>query len=162
MAMRSTTKTIEVEAPVRTVYDQWTQFEEFPRFMEGVEEVKQLDDKRLHWKARVGGKLKEWDAEIVEQRPDQIISWRSTTGSKNAGTVTFQPSEKGTTVSLLLEYEPEGPIENAGDALGVLDRQVQSSLERFKKFLESRRTETGAWRGRIENGKVEEPGPTSR
>jgi uncharacterized membrane protein len=160
--MPKTTKTIEVAAPVRTVYDQWTQFEEFPRFMEGVEEVKQLDDKRLHWKATVGGRLKEWDAEIVEQRPDQLIAWRSTSGAKNTGTVTFQPGADGTSVTLTLEYEPEDAMEKVGDALGVLDRQVQGSLERFKKFLESRRSETGAWRGTIEGGKVEEPRTTSR
>ncbi|MEA2661932.1 MAG: hypothetical protein QOH08_1504 [Chloroflexota bacterium] len=155
--MPSISKTIEVAVPVRTAYDQWTQFEEFPRFMDGVDDVKQLDDKRLHWKATVGGKLKEWDAEIVEQRPDEIISWRSTSGAKNEGTVTFQPSAKGAKVTLRLEYEPEGVAEKAGDVLGVLDRQVQSSLERFKKFIESRRTETGAWRGTIEGSRVEEP-----
>jgi uncharacterized membrane protein len=160
--MSSITKTIEVDVPIRTAYDQWTQFEEFPRFMDGVEAVKQLDDKRLHWKATVGGKLKEWDAEIVEQRPDELISWRSTSGAPNRGTVTFQPSDRGTKVTLMLEYEPEGAVEKAGDALGILDRQVQSSLDRFKKFIQSRRTETGAWRGTIENGKVEEPGTTSR
>jgi len=116
--MASIKKSIDVAVPVRTAYDQWTQFEEFPRFMDGVEEVQQLDDKRLHWKATVGGKLEEWDAEIFEQRPDEIISWRSTTGAKNAGTVTFQPGEKGAVVSMLLEYEPEGAVEKAGDALG--------------------------------------------
>ena len=141
--MASIKKSIDVAVPVRTAYDQWTQFEEFPRFMDGVEQVEQLDDKRLHWKATVGGKLEEWDAEIFEQRPDEIISWRSTTGAKNAGTVTFQPGEKGA-------------VEKAGDALGFVDRQVKSSLDRFKKFIESRRTETGAWRGTIEGGKVEE------
>jgi uncharacterized membrane protein len=160
--MSGITKTIEVNVPVRTAYDQWTQFEEFPRFMDGVEEVKQLDDKRLHWKATVAGKLKEWDAEIVEQRPDEIISWRSTSGAPNRGSVTFQPSDTGTRVTLMLEYETQDALEKAGDALGVLDRQVQGSLERFKKFLESRRSETGAWRGTIEGGKVEERRTTSR
>jgi uncharacterized membrane protein len=155
--MATTKQTIEVAVPIRNVYDQWTQFEEFPRFMDGVEAVKQLDDKRLHWTATVGGKLKEWDAEIVEQRPDEVISWRSTSGAKNAGAVTFQSSDKGTKVTLLLEYEPEGPAEKAGEVLGVLDRQVRSSLERFRKVIESRRTPTGAWRGTIEGGRVEEP-----
>lgn len=154
--MPSITKSIDVAVPVRTAYDQWTQFEEFPRFMDGVEGVKQLDDKRLHWRATVGGKLKEWDAEIFEQRPDEIIAWRTTTGAKNAGSVSFQPIDKGTKVGLMLDYEPEGVVEKTGDALGVLDRQVQSSLDRFKKFIESRRTETGAWRGTIEGGRVEE------
>jgi uncharacterized membrane protein len=124
--------------------------------MEGVEQVKQVDDKRLHWKANVGGKLEEWDAEIFEQRPDEIISWRSTGGATNAGSVTFLPGPKGAVVSLMLEYEPKGAVEKTGDALGFVDRQVKSSLDRFKKFIESRRTETGAWRGTIEDGKVEE------
>ena len=154
--MASIKKSIDVAVPVRTAYDQWTQFEEFPRFMDGVEEVQQLDDKRLHWKATVGGKLEEWDAEIFEQRPDEIISWRSTSGAKNAGTVTFQPGERGAVVNLMLEYEPKTAVEKTGDALGFVDRQVKSSLDRFKKFIESRRTETGAWRGTIEGGKVEE------
>jgi len=160
--MATTKKTIEVEVPIRTAYDQWTQFEDFPRFMDGVESVKQLDDKRLHWKATVGGKLKEWDAEIVEQRPDQVISWRSIGGAHNTGSVTFQPSDKGTKVTLVLEYEPEGAAEKAGDALGVLDRQVSSDLDRFKKFIEERRTPTGEWRGTIEGGRVEEPDRTGR
>ena len=160
--MATTKKTVEVQVPVGTAYDQWTQFEEFPRFMDGVESVKQLDDKRLHWKATVGGRLKEWDAEIVEQRPDEIISWRSTSGANNAGTVTFQPADKGSKVTLMLDYEPEGASEKAGDVLGVLDRQVSGNLDRFKKFIEERRTPTGAWRGTIESGRVEEPGRTSR
>lgn len=160
--MATTKKTIEVEVPVRTAYDQWTQFEEFPRFMDGVESVKQLDDKRLHWRATVGGQLKEWDAEIVEQRPDEVIAWRSTSGAMNAGNVTFQPSVKGAKVTLVLEYEPEGATEKTGSALGVLDRKVSSDLDRFKKFIEERRTPTGEWRGRIEGGRVEEPGRTNR
>jgi uncharacterized membrane protein len=149
-------ESITVDVPVRVAYDQWTLFEEFPRFMDGVDVVEQVDDKRLHWKATVGGKLEEWDAEIFEQRPDEIISWRSTGGAKNAGTVTFKPGEKGAIVSLMLEYEPKGAVEKTGDALGFVDRQVKSSLDRFKKFIESRHTETGAWRGTIEDGKVEE------
>lgn len=160
--MATTKKTIEVEVPVSTAYDQWTQFEEFPRFMDGVEAVKQLDDKRLHWRATVGGQLKEWDAEIVEQRPDEVIAWRSTSGAMNAGNVTFQPSDKGTKVTLLLEYEPEGAAEKTGSALGVLDRKVSGDLDRFKKFIEERRTPTGEWRGTIEGGRVEEPGRTNR
>lgn len=160
--MASTKKTIEVECPVEVVYDQWTQFEDFPRFMDGVETVKQLDDKRLHWRATVGGRLKEWDAEITEQRPNEIIAWRSTSGAPNAGTVTFLPVAKGASVTLMLEYEPEGAAEKTGDVLGVLDRQVGSDLTRFKKFIEERRTPTGAWRGKIEGGRVEEPGGTRR
>ncbi len=153
--MATAKKHIDIEVPVRTAYDQWTQFEDFPRFMEGVGSVKQLDDKRLHWKATVGGRLQEWDAEITEQRPDEIIAWRSIGGTPNAGTVTFAPSEKGTRLSLMLEYEPRGAAEKTGDILGVLDRRVQGDLARFKRFIEERREPTGAWRGTVEGGRVE-------
>jgi uncharacterized membrane protein len=143
-------KSIDVDVPVRTAYDQWTQFEEFPRFMEGVEEVRQLDDKRLHWRAKIGGKEEAWDAEITEQIPDERVAWRSTTGSPNAGVVTFHHLNPTTTrVMLQLEYDPEGLVENVGDALGVVSRRVEGDLKRFKEFIESRGTETGAWRGEI-------------
>jgi uncharacterized membrane protein len=143
-------KSIDVDVPVRTAYDQWTQFEEFPRFMEGVEEVRQLDDKRLHWRAKIGGKEEAWDAEITEQIPDERVAWRSTTGSPNAGVVTFHHLNPTTTrVMLQLEYDPKGLVENVGDALGVVSRRVEGDLKRFKEFIESRGTETGAWRGEI-------------
>jgi uncharacterized membrane protein len=143
-------KSIDVKVPVRTAYDQWTQFEEFPRFMEGVEEVRQLDDKRLHWRAKVGGKEEEWDAEITEQLPDERVAWRSTSGAENAGVVTFHHIDANTTrVMLQLEYDPEGVVENVGDALGVVSRRVEGDLKRFKEFIEGRGTETGAWRGEI-------------
>ena len=143
-------KSINVDVPVRTAYNQWTQFEEFPRFMEGVEEVRQLDDKRLHWRAKIGGKEEEWDAEITEQIPDERVAWRSTTGRANAGVVTFHHiSDTTTRVMLQMEYDPEGLVENVGDALGVVSRRVEGDLNRFKEFIESRRTETGAWRGEI-------------
>jgi uncharacterized membrane protein len=148
--MESIEKTIEVDAPLSTVYNQWTQFEEFPRFMEGVKEVRQLDDKRLHWMAEIAGKCKEWDAEIFEQIPDETIAWRSMTGAKNSGQVSFAPAgNNGTRVCLKLNYDPEGALENVGDALGVVGRRVEGDLERFKKFIEARRHETGAWRGEI-------------
>ena len=153
--MASTEKHIEVNVPVRTAYDQWTQFEEFPRFMEGVKEVRQLDDQRLHWRAEIAGKEEEWDAKITEQTPDQRIAWTNTTGAKNAGVVTFHYLEPSKTrVMLQLDYEPEGLVENVGSALGFLDRRVQGDLERFKEFIESRGMETGAWRGEIENENV--------
>jgi uncharacterized membrane protein len=141
---------IDVEVPVRTAYNQWTQFEEFPRFMDGVESVKQIDDKTLHWVADVAGKRKEWDARITEQIPDERVAWTSTGGAKNAGVVTFHRlDDNKTRVTLQMEVDPEGPIENAGAALGVLQRQVKGDLERFKKFIEQRGQETGAWRGEI-------------
>jgi uncharacterized membrane protein len=143
---------IEVAVPVRTAYDQWTQFEEFPRFMEGVKEVRQLDDRRLHWRAEIAGKEREWDAEIREQVPDEKIIWQSTSGETNAGLVRFDSMGDGSTrVHLELSYEPEGAVENIGDALGVMSRRVKGDLERFKEFIEERRSATGAWRGELEN-----------
>jgi uncharacterized membrane protein len=154
--MATIEKSIDVNVPVRVAYNQWTQFEEFPRFMEGVEEVRQLDDKRLHWKATVGGKTKEWDAEITEQRPDERIAWRSRGGANNAGVVTFHRLSDGTTrVMLQLEYDPEGVIENVGDAIGIVSARVKGDLERFKEFIEARGSETGAWRGEIDRGSVQ-------
>jgi uncharacterized membrane protein len=153
--MESIQKTIEVNAPLSAVYNQWTQFEEFPRFMEGVKEVKQLDDKRLHWKAAVGGREKEWDAEIYEQTPDRIIAWRSIAGTKTSGRVEFSPvAMDRTRITLTFKYELEGAVENAGDALGLVSNRVGGDLERFKEFMESRGTETGAWRGEIHGREV--------
>jgi uncharacterized membrane protein len=143
-------KSIDVNVPVRTAYNQWTQFEEFPRFMEGVEEVRQLDDRRLHWRAKIGGKTEEWDAVITEQLPDERVAWRNTTGADNAGVVTFHHLSAGTTrVMLQIEYDPHGVVENVGSALGVVERRVEGDLKRFKDFVESHGTETGAWRGEI-------------
>jgi uncharacterized membrane protein len=155
-------KAIEVEAPIRTVYNQWTQFEEFPRFMQGVEEVKQLDDKRLRWRAEIAGKLVEWDAEIFEQIPDQRVAWRSVTGELNTGMVNFEPlGENRTRVSVRINYKPEGALEKLGSALGVVSQRVEGDLERFKEFIESRGRETGAWRGQIEGRHVETRGETN-
>ncbi|MDB6125884.1 MAG: cyclase/dehydrase [Pedosphaera sp.] len=143
-------KSIEVEAPLDKVYNQWTQFEDFPEFMEGVEEVKQLDEKHLHWVAEIGGKKKEWDAEIYEQVPDQKVAWRSTTGARNAGIVEFRPKDQNhTQVTLKMDYEPEGATEKIGDALGIVSRRVEGDLERFREFIQSRKSETGGWRGEI-------------
>ncbi len=146
-------KSIEINVPVRTAYNQWTQFEDFPRFMEGIKEVRQMDNKRLHWRAEVGGKEKEWDAEISEQTPDRRIAWHSTTGTRNAGQVSFQPiDDTRTRVTLLMDYEPEGMVEKAGDAVGVVSGRVEGDLQRFKDFIESRGAESGAWRGEIHGG----------
>jgi uncharacterized membrane protein len=149
--MANTIKTIDVNVPVRTAYNQWTQFEEFPRFMEGVKEVRQLDDKRLHWHAEIAGKDEQWDAIITEQEPDMRIAWTSMSGAKNAGVVTFHRIDDGVTrVALQLDYEPEGVVENVGAALGFLDKRVEGDLKRFKEFIEARGHETGAWRGTVE------------
>ena len=141
---------INVKVPVSTAYNQWTQFEEFPRFMEGVKEIRQLDDQHVHWVAEVAGKQKEWDAQIVEQIPDQRVAWRSVNGAPNGGIVDFRPiGEDETEVRVRMEYEPEGAVENIGSALQAADMRVKGDLKRFKKFVESRGAETGAWRGEI-------------
>lgn len=148
--MANVEKTIVVDAPISTVYNQWTQFEDFPNFMEGVEQVKQLDDARLWWAAEVGGRRKEWYARITHQEPDNRIAWRSESGTENAGIVTFEPAEDGRTkVILRLYYEPEDFAENIGDVLGFMSRRVDGDLGRFKEFIEKRGVETGAWRGSI-------------
>lgn len=148
-------KSIEVQAPISVVYNQWTQFEEFPRFMEGVKEVRQLDAKRLHWCAEIAGQKAEWDSEITQQIPDERIGWQSTSGTINAGSVSFRPLDAGQTlVTLRLEYDPEGFAQNVGDVLGFVSARISGDLKRFKEFIESRGTETGAWRGEIRNRKV--------
>lgn len=151
-------KSIDVNVSAHTAYDQWTQFEDFPKFMEGVHEVRQLDDTHLHWRAEVGGKEIEWDAHIVEQIPDQRIAWRAVTGKRNDGIVTFEPrGDQAAHVTLSINYETEGAIEKTGEAAGVPDRVVEANLQRFKDFIEGRGIPTGAWRGRVEQGR-EQPG----
>ena len=146
---------IEIDVPVRVAYDQWTQFESFPNFMEGVEQVKQIDDRTLEWSARIAGKEKIWRAEIVEQEPDTVISWRSTEGAQNDGAVRFDKVSGGAPrLTLELDVEPEGVIESAGTALGVVERRVKGDLERFKQFIESRQAPTGAWRGTVDDGRA--------
>jgi uncharacterized membrane protein len=141
---------IEVNVPIGTAYNQWTQFEEFPRFMENVEEVTQLDDRRLHWVAEFGGERHEWDAEIVEQHPEERVAWRNIDGKDNACVVTFHKIDDATTrVAVQLDFVPEGLKERIGNALGAPDRRVKADLERFKEFIESRGRETGAWRGDV-------------
>ncbi len=148
--MSTIEKSVDVAVPVSTAYDQWTQFESFPHFMEGVESVTQIDDKTLHWKAEIGGVTREWDAEIVDQTPDERITWRAVEGAQNDGTVSFASSgADNTRITLRLDFEPEGMVEKAGDALNVVDRRVAGDLDRFKEFIESRGTETGAWRGEV-------------
>lgn len=143
-------QSIDVNVPLSVAYNQWTQFEEFPRFMEGIEEVRQLDAKRLYWRSNIAGKTEEWYAKITDQVPDSRIAWRSESGAYNAGIITFQRlSDNSTRVLAQFEYNPEGIIENIGDALGVVERRVKGDLQRFKEFIESRGRETGAWRGTI-------------
>ncbi len=141
---------IEVDRPVRTVYNQWTQFESFPKFMDGVERITQVDDKRVHWVTKVAGVEREFDTEITEQDPDQRIAWKSTGGTTHAGVVTFHRLEEAKTrIMLQMDIRPEGLAEKIGDLAGFVQRQVQGDLERFKAFIESRPAETGAWRGEV-------------
>ena len=142
---------IDVNVPVNVAYNQWTQFEEFPQFMEGVEEIRQLDDDTLIWRAEIAGQEQEWRAKITEQTPDHRIAWTSTEGATNAGVVTFHHIDDHTTrVMLQLDYQPEGFVENVGAALGIVERRVKGDLERFKDFIEAKGQATGAWRGTIE------------
>ena len=155
--MESITKTIDVNVPVRTAYNQWTQFEEFPQFMDGVESTTQIDDTHLHWVADVGGNKREWDAEIVEQFRDQKIAWRAAGGNGPNGVVDFEPLGEGRTlVTVEMAYEPEGLTEQLGSVVGIDSRQVKEDLERFKQLVEARGVETGAWRGEVRSG---EPRP---
>ena len=149
--MRSTIEeSVEVNVPAGTAYNQWTQFEEFPKFMKGVLEVRQLDPTHLHWRAVVAGKEQEWDSEITEQIPDTRIAWHSTSGAKNAGVVTFHKiSDSTTRIMLQMDYAPRDVVEGIGDALGLVKMETRNNLKCFKEFLEGRGKETGAWRGAV-------------
>jgi uncharacterized membrane protein len=150
---RTIDESIEVDVPVSTAYNQWTQFEDFPLFMEGVDDVRQLGDTRLHWVATVGGKTHEWDAKILEQHPDRQISWISEDGTKTRGTVTFEPrGDNKTLIRLSMSYLAEGPVELIGSTAGLDARRVRGDLERFKELIENRGTESGAWRGEVSAG----------
>ena len=151
---------VEVNVPVNTAYNQWTQFESFPQFMEGVKEVRQLDDKHLHWRADIGGQEREWESEITEQIPDERVAWTSRSGARNAGVVTFHRlDESRTKIMLQMEFEPEGATETMGDMMGMVSGRVKGDLDRFKEFIEGRGAETGAWRGEVKREPVEgEPG----
>jgi uncharacterized membrane protein len=148
--MSTIVETVEVEVPVRTAYDQWTQFEEFPRFMDHVERIEQTDDTHLHWVAEIGGRRHEWDAEITEQTPDQRIAWRDQAGKTNAGVVTFHRLDDARTrVAVQMDWQPEGLGEQVAETFNFDDRALRNDLERFKQFIESRGEETGAWRGEV-------------
>ena len=149
--MATIEQSIDVEVPVRTAYDQWTQFEQFPQFMEGVEEVRQSGDTHTHWRTKVAGREKEFDAVITEQTPDQRIAWTSAGGPEHAGVVTFHRlGEAKTRVMLQMDYEPEGAAEKIGDALGLVERRVKGDLSRFKELIESRGAASGGWRGEVD------------
>ena len=153
--MATVEKTIEVDVPVQTAYNQWTQFEEFPKFMDGIESVEHTDDTHVHWVAEIAGIRKEWDAEITQQEPDQRVAWTSTSGAENSGAVNFHRlDDNSTRIMLTMDIDPEGIVENIGTAVGVPERMVEGDLERFKKFIEARAVPTGAWRGTVEQTDV--------
>lgn len=144
-------ESIDVDVPVRTAYNQWTQFESFPAFMGGVEKITQVSDTMTHWVLSVDGVSREFDAEITEQIPDERVAWKSVSGATHAGVVTFHRLDEGKTrIMLQLETAPEGVVETVADKLGFLKRQAKGDLERFKSFIEGRGTESGAWRGEVE------------
>jgi uncharacterized membrane protein len=149
--MSSIIESVDVEVPVRTAYDQWTQFESFPQFMEGVESITQRGDTMTHWQIDIAGVRREFDARITEQHPDERVAWESISGPRHAGVVTFHRLGGGKTrVTLQMETEPEGLVENTADLLGFLTRRAKGDMQRFKQFIESRGTETGAWRGEVQ------------
>jgi uncharacterized membrane protein len=143
-------QSVEVDVPLRTAYNQWTQFEDFPSFMEAIKEVRQVDDTHLHWVAEIGGHTHEWDAEITEQKPDERVAWKNVGGERNAGVVTFHRlDDDHTRLMVQLDFMPEGFIEHIGDAMGASDRRVAGDLQRFKEMIESHGHENGGWRGEV-------------
>ena len=150
-------ESVEVEVPISTAYNQWTQFEEFPQFMGGVDSVRQIDETHLHWAASIGGKTREWDAEITEQRPDERVAWTATSGKRNGGVVTFHHlSDSRSKVMVQLDYKPEGLVERVGSVTGADRRRVRADLKRFKGLIEARGTASGGWRGKVEHGEAVE------
>lgn len=148
--MSTHTETAVVDVPVRVAYDQWTQFESYPAFMDHVESVQQLTDDRNHWNVQIMGVSREYDAQILRQEPDQVIAWRSTEGPEQAGEVMFEPvAADQTKVTLQLRFEPDDAAENIGDALGFVSRATRKSLDQFKEFIENRGDATGQWRGEV-------------
>jgi uncharacterized membrane protein len=143
-------ESIDVAVPVRTAYNQWTQFEDFPNFMEGVDRINQVTDTRTHWQTSIAGVKREFDAEITEQRPDERIAWQSVNEPRQAGVVTFhRVAPDSTRVMLQMEFQPQGAVEKTADALNLVKRRVKGDLERFKGYIESRGAESGAWRGEV-------------
>ena len=157
--MATIEKSIDVGVPVSVAYDQWTQFEEFPQFMDGIVEVKQLDDTHLQWVADIDGERKQWKAEVIEQEPDRVVAWRSVEGLENSGRVEFEPIDSGTRVSVAMQYDAEGVKESLGALFGVDGRQVANDLESFRELVEAREVPTGAWRGTVESGDVVDSDP---
>ena len=161
--MESLEKTFDFDCPVQAAYNQWTQFEEFPRYMGSVKEVRQLDDTHQHWTVRIAGKEKEFDTQITEQVPDQLISWRATSGVRNSGTARFEKTaENRSRVHLEMQYEPQTFVEKAADSLGLVSAYVEGAVQKLRKSLEARGRETGAWRGEVHGGEQTGAGGATR
>jgi uncharacterized membrane protein len=157
--MATVERSIELNVPVSTAYNQWRQFEEFPNFMEGVESVTHIDDKRLHWVVKLGGRHREWDSEITEQKPDDRIAWKAVGDPGNAGVITFHRiSDNESRIMVQLEIYEDNLLDKAADTVGSIDRGVKGDLKRFKEFVETRRQETGAWRGEIDREEIRRAG----
>jgi uncharacterized membrane protein len=153
--MHTIEEAIDIDVPIRAAYDQWTQFEQFPKFMEGVKEVRQIDERRLTWRAEILGKEVSWDAEITHQVPDDTIAWRSTSGAQQDGSIKFvRIGDQSTRLVLRLTYEPQSASDKTASALGLVTARVKGDLKRFKKFIEERGVATGQWRGEIHSGHV--------
>jgi len=149
--MSTVVESVDVAVPVRTAYNQWTQFEQFPQFMEGVTEIRQLDDTRLHWVIDVSGVHREFDAEITEQHPDERVAWTSVDGPRHAGVVTFHRlDENHSRVTAQMDIDPEGFVETVGDKVGLVDHRAKGDMKRFQEYIEARGRETGAWRGDVD------------
>lgn len=151
--MATVTQSVDVEVPVSTAYNQWTQFESFPQFMGGVDAITQVDDTHTHWETSIGGVRRVFDTKITEQHPDERVAWKSTDGTTHAGVVTFHHlSETSSRVTAQIDWQPDGAVEKVGAAIGLDDRQVKADLARFKNFIEQRDDESGAWRGDVPAG----------
>ena len=149
--MSTVTESVDVDVPITTAYDQWTQFESFPQFMDGVQEIRQIDDTHNHWVIKVAGVTREFDATITEQHPEERIAWRADDGPNHAGVVTFHRlDDNKTRVTAQMDIDPEGFVENVADKAGILDRRIKADMKRFKEFIESRGSETGGWRGDVQ------------
>src|SRR5881227_1843317 len=149
--------TIEVHVPLQQAYNQWTQFEDFPKFMEGIQSVQQLDDTHVQWVAEIRGESRQWTTEITEQQPDEKVAWKTIDGEvKNDGVVSFEQIAGGQTrVDVQMDVEGESTAEDvAGDLLGVVKSQVHRDLERFKQLIENRDEATGAYRGEVQDGET--------
>ena len=148
--MSTVTESVDVQVPVTTAYNQWTQFESFPQFMGGVQEVRQLDDTHTHWVTKMGGVTREFDATITEQHPDERVAWKSENGPKQGGVVTFHKlDDNRTRVTAQMDFEPEGIAEKAADKVGMIEGRVKDDMQRFRQFVEGKGHETGAWRGDV-------------